>query len=282
MSYFVSKNGDQELYTHDMGGRGKPLLFVHAATLNGTTWKPVVDGLSADYHCFALDIRAHGLSQIEGNLDLSWSQIADDLQYVVEDIKNKCGLSSSDQIMGCGHSLGAALLLFSQLKTNTFSRLWLFEPVLFSSDTSALKQRTQQMVESAQRRKFEFASRKAAGERFKTKPPFQFFDPLAFEQYLKFGLLDKSDGSGVRLACKPEDEAHIYLTANSGISEQIDQIDIPVKIMVGQDDDDRVASIFDTDLPDNFVLDQNHKLSHFGVQTHPSLISENIYSWFSS
>ncbi len=44
----------------DTGGSGFPVVFLHGAMGRGSCWQGVMEGLSPDYRCIALDQRGHG------------------------------------------------------------------------------------------------------------------------------------------------------------------------------------------------------------------------------
>ena len=80
----------------------------------------------------ALDFRGHGDSTAPSEHPYSWDGFADDVLAVVD----RLGL---ERPIGVGHSKGgAALVLAEQRRPGTFSRLWLFEPVIMPPEIAAL------------------------------------------------------------------------------------------------------------------------------------------------
>jgi|GEM_PF-6136064 len=280
-SYFKVETNGIELVVHDMGGTGEPVLFMHAASLNGRTWKPVTDQLQ-NYRCFALDIRAHGMSSSQSEYDLVWEDIAKDIPKVVAAIKQITDRDPDEPLLAVGHSLGAVLLMIAQIKQpELFKKLWLYEPVFFPKVSKEYEQRTEMMIAGALRRKSSFPSRQAASDRFVSKPPFMSFNEDCLEQYVQYGLKDVQDKTDqVELCCTPVNEAEIYKNANSGIIEELKMVQIPVRIAVGNDDQDRVPAIRNAIQSTEIDLIELEGLSHFGVQTHPKKIAEEITKWF--
>src|SRR5689334_12692637 len=52
-------------------GRGPAALFVHGVLLNGHLWRRQLDGLSDIRRCIALDLLAHGDTEIAADQDVS-------------------------------------------------------------------------------------------------------------------------------------------------------------------------------------------------------------------
>ena len=84
----------------------------------------------------------------------------------------------------------------------------------------------------AAKRRNHFASVEEMIERLLPKSSFGLYEPRILEDYCRYGLLPAESG-GFELACPPEVEASVYMTArsNGGIYDSVRSLEIPVTIM---------------------------------------------------
>src|SRR5262249_42196838 len=61
-------------------GSGPPALFVHGIFHNGHLWRPVVERLQDVRRCIAVDLMAHGDTQIAPDQDVSFAAQAEMLE----------------------------------------------------------------------------------------------------------------------------------------------------------------------------------------------------------
>jgi len=278
-NYFKTNTSELEIVVHDLGGSGQPLLMAHAGSLCGRVWAPIAEHLQNNFRCFAVDLRAHGMSVAQDYISLNWRDIASDLPIVVSDIRKILDLAKDEPILGVGHSLGGTCLLLAELMApRTFSNAWMFEPILFTSNPIDTLERTQQMVAATKKRKTHFESRDVAAARFLSKPPFDVFTKECMKEFVNYGLKDSQNG--VELSCKPDHEAQIYVNANSGIAEETSKVKIPTRVVFGQDDGDRVPALKNALLQTEIDIADYSDLTHFGPQSHPELIANDIKNWF--
>lgn len=247
---------------HEHGGSGRPILMCHATGFHGAVWEPLSASLGDGFERFALDFRAHGSSTAPEGLDLRWSGTADDVLSVVDAIGGPPG-----SVLGVGHSMGgAALLLAEQARPGTFAALWLFEPIVPPPGAPVPSEGANHLAESALRRQRSFASRDEALARFASKPPLSALRADALHAYVRHGLVPAGDGTGLELACRPEDESEIYRGGGShGAFDQLGEVACPVVVACG---DDQVgpaafAAVIADQLPDG-RLERHHAVGHFG------------------
>lgn len=191
-----------DVAVHDLGGDGPPLLLAHATGFCGLAWRPFAAALSERHRCLALDFRGHGCTDPNPGHDFHWSGFSADVLAVVDDL----GLEGA---VAVGHSKGAAALLLAEAqRPGTFSRLWLFEPIVFPVDPPAPSDEVP-LVAGALRRRAEFPSRDEAAANFASKPPLDVLHPDALAGYVECGFRSLDDGR-VTLSCPPEVEAQVY------------------------------------------------------------------------
>jgi len=194
---------------YDLGGDGPPLLLAHATGFCGPVLAPMAAHLCAQFHCFALDLRAHGSSDPPADEDFDWHGFASDVLSVVDHL----GL---DRPFGFGHSCGgSALFLAEEARPGTFGALYCFEPIVYPGDEPlAPSTEGNPMAAGALRRRREFGSRCEAIANFAGKAPFDRLHPDALAAYVDNGF-KPVDGGGIELRCRPEHEAAVFAQAFS-------------------------------------------------------------------
>jgi len=211
---------------YDLGGKGPDALLVHATGFCAGTWLPLVGRLEG-LHITALDIRGHG--QSGGGDSMDWVATGDDVTAAIDAL----GL---DRPFGIGHSMGGASLLLAEIaRPDTFSGLWLFEPIVFPADfPSPPPGAPNPMVDAARRRRADFPSADAALANFSSKPPLSVLHPEALAAYVRHGFAASPDG-GVTLRCQPEFEASTYAAGTSPHTWQhLDEVRCPVTVVCGR------------------------------------------------
>ena len=216
-----------EIEVHDLGGDGPPVLMCHATGFHGRVWEPLASHLTG-FHCWAMDMRAHGDSTTPVDRPLEWYGFADDVLCVVDAL----GL---DRPFGVGHSKGgAALLLAEQARPSTFRSLWLYEPVVVPEPAAPTADNP--LSAGARRRRATFASRDEAYDNYASKPPFSSLHPEVLRLYVDHGFADLGDGS-VTLKCAPGDESEVYAHGLShGAFAALGTVRCPTTIAVGRVD----------------------------------------------
>lgn len=194
---------------YDFGGAGPDLLLAHATGFCAEPFTPLVRGLTGSFHCFGLDLRAHGRSDRPADGNFSWDAMAVDLLAVVDHLGlvDPCAFGHS-----CG---GAVILLAEEARPGTFRSLYGFEPVVMPDTARALMAENNPLAAGARRRRSTFPSAEEALANFSSKPPFAELDPEALHLYVEAGFEpvpagEGGDGLAVRLRCRREDEADVF------------------------------------------------------------------------
>ena len=89
---------------HDLGGRGRPLLFLHATGFHGRCYQQIADQLADDFRVFAPDLLGHGDSHTP-DMALPWRGMADDVEAVLDH------LALDEPVWAGGHSMGGATVM---------------------------------------------------------------------------------------------------------------------------------------------------------------------------
>jgi pimeloyl-ACP methyl ester carboxylesterase len=271
----IASTDDVEIAVYDLGGDGPPLLLSHATGFHGQVWLPMAAILSAGWHCYAFDHRAHGASTPPRSETFAWRGFAADTRAVVDAL----GIGGAVAI---GHSMGGAALLMCELdRPGTFSALALYEPIVFSDERlDPNVERPAALVEGSRRRREVFASREAAYDNYASKPPLDGLMPEALRAYVDYGFVDEPDGR-VRLACAREHEARIFeMSHEHGTFDRLGDVQCPVLVMAGVSGG---ASQFADAVADGIPGARFHRfddLGHFGPLEDPAQVASVIETFF--
>ncbi len=265
---------------YDFGGQGPHLLLVHATGFCAEVFTPLARELGDSFHCWGLDLRAHGSSDRPRDGDFAWSGFATDVLAVVDHL----GLASPSAF---GHSCGgAALLLAEQARPGTFRSLFCFEPVVLPVRAGAKPPwfEDNPLTVGARRRRDSFPSAEDAFVNFSSKPPFSDLDPEVLRCYIEAGFepvpaADGGDGRSVRLRCRREDEAMIYAHgASHGAFAHLGEVTCPVALACGERTDAFGPSFLEADaaLLPRSTIEVIPALGHFGPLQQPAAVAASV------
>lgn len=268
----VSSTDGVDVAVHDLGGRGRTLLLLHATGFHGRCYVPLARALHDAAHSFALDFRGHGDTAQPPAWDVRWSGFGDDAVAVAARV------ADSGPVVGFGHSMGGAALLMAGLRRpELFDALVLFEPIVFPPEMAG-RGGDSRLAAGARRRRPAFASFDEAYANFAAKAPLASFTPEALRAYVENGFHRQDDGT-VRLACPPELEAAIFETgADHDTWSRLGELAVPVWVLSGRvvegQPSARAAAIARR-LPRATYVESGD-LGHFGPMTHPGRVAQTV------
>lgn len=207
-------------------GQDATILLAHATGFHARCWDRIVARL-AGRHVLAVDQRGHGRSRYAG--PACWADFGRDLAAVT------AALDVRDAI-GVGHSMGGhATTDAAALAPDAFRRLVLIDPVIAAPElygTSAWSPGSESAHPTARRRD-RWASPDEMIERFRTRAPFDTWDPDVLRDYCTHGLRPADDGDGCVLACAPAFEASVYMAAllPGPVHDSVRTVDVPVLVV---------------------------------------------------
>jgi pimeloyl-ACP methyl ester carboxylesterase len=266
----VSSSDGVDVAVHDLGGAATaPILVVsHATGFHGRCYLPLAVALADRYHSIGFDYRGHGDTAQPAGVPVDWNRYADDVEAVAS--------SLGRGLVGFGHSMGGAcLLIAAHRQPDLFSRLVLFEPIVFDPAVLGEDPGPPVLATIARRRRSAFPSFEAAIANYAAKPPLAAFTPAALDAYVRFGFREADDGQ-VHLKCPPEIEATTFeMSLSQATWDTLPQIAVPTLVVCGELADDSPArhsrSIAER-LPAARYL-QFDDLDHFAPMTHPDLVA---------
>ena len=95
------RTNDIETY-YERRGEGPPIVFVHAAVLDGRQWAPQVEALCDEYTTFVYDVRGHGRTGGSARDAYSIALLADDLGAFLD-------AAGVERPVLCGLSMGGCI-----------------------------------------------------------------------------------------------------------------------------------------------------------------------------
>jgi pimeloyl-ACP methyl ester carboxylesterase len=197
-SFDLRVNGIR-LRCQDWGGRGKPILLVHATGMLARLYAPIAQALTGAGWVLSYDQRGHGDSDHPPNAAYDWERQLADLHALIKALELR-------ELRGVGHSGGATILAaLSAQEPALISRLVMVEPVLIAKPPAV----ENPLVQSTLRRRASFKDAAAMYQHFATKPPYDNWRPELLRAYCEEGAAWDELG-GWRLKCSPEIESSFY------------------------------------------------------------------------
>lgn len=258
------------LAVHDLGGVGPTLLVSHATGFHGRCYLPMAHALADRFHSTAFDYRGHGDSPPhDGPVD--WERYADDAVAMASSLPTP--------VRAFGHSMGGACLLMAAHRNpSLFSRIVVFEPIVFPPAGLRADDTESPLAAGARRRRSAFASIDDAIERYSARPPLGWFTPEALDAYVRFGFEPGDDGQ-VHLKCQPETEAATFETGGLHRTwDVLPEIETPVLVLAGRVDPmqpSEIAAGIAERLP-NATYVEFPEWNHFAPMTHPAELAELV------
>ena len=274
---FVTAADGIRIATHDLGGQGPPVVAAHGAGFHGMVFAPLARHLAADFHLVSLDSRGHGDSRLPDGHELDWYGLAADVLAVVDGLQ-------LDRPFGFGHSSGAtAVLMAEEARPGTFAAIYCYEPVIVPADPPLGRDKGSWLAAQARRRRTTFDSRTEACRHYASKPPLDVLHAEALEAYVEHGFEDV-ESDGVRLKCRPEDEAEVYETATAHDAyARLGAVSCPVLIACGSETDGCTPELA---LSHASALGAARSevlphLGHFGPLERPDEVAASVRRFFS-
>ncbi|MCW5890958.1 MAG: alpha/beta hydrolase [bacterium] len=204
-------------------GAAPTIVLAHATGFHARCWDRVVERLP-DRHVLAVDQRGHGRSRYTG--PARWADFGRDLAAVAR------ALAIRDAV-GVGHSMGGhATTDAAALLPAAFRRLVLIDPVIAAPALYGTRAwSTGDDQHPTARRRDRWTSPDEMFDRFRTRAPFDTWDPGVLRDYCVHGL--RPDGDAFVLACAPAFEASVYMAALAAgpIHASVRAIDVPVLVV---------------------------------------------------
>lgn len=278
--------GTTELAVIEWPGEGDPILLLHATGFHKRCWNEVVLRLPGQ-HVFAVDLRYHGSSGSEGQVN--WRTMAQDICQLLEklDLQN---------IVGVGHSMGGQLLARAAAQhPERFRHLVLIDPVIMAPQRHAslanLRADFAASDHPVSRRRNQWRDAQEMYERFRERAPFDTWQPAVLKDYCDYALRPHDEEEWQQLACDPINEAAIYMHNEDGdsIYQELKLISTPVTLLRAPSGDGKVPDFtmsptwpeLANALPDceDVYLPQ---LNHFIPMQDPELVAQYILAAYTA
>lgn len=220
--------GDVELSVYEWQGEGDPVLLLHATGFHSRCWNQVVKQLPGR-HIYAVDLRFHGHSGDEGEVD--WNVLSQDIVLLIEQL-------DLNNLVGVGHSIGGHLIARAAVRVpQRFKQLLLIDPVIVSpQDYVQFLEQTAAFSATdhpVSRRRNQWRDAQEMFQRFKDREPFNSWQPEVLRDYCDYALHPSSEEGYRQLLCDPINEASVYISqsGNEVIHEELPRLQTPVTLM---------------------------------------------------
>jgi len=218
---------------------GEVLHFSHANGYPPGAYRILLEGLSSQFHVFAMHMRPLWQGSSPQELE-DWRPLAEDLSNFLDD-------HNLNNLIGTGHSMGATTTLrLALMQPERFRTLILIDPVIFPPwfciqwdiiYRLGLGNKLHPLIGGARRRKKSFQSHNAMFENYRKKDIFSYLSDEGLLDYVESAASRKPDGS-VELFYSPEWEAQIYATgvrADIEIWRALSSLKPPIMIIRGSE-----------------------------------------------
>lgn len=275
----VASTDGVQIAVHDLGGHGRPLLVSHATGFHGRCYLPLAAELADRFHSIAFDYRGHGDTERPDD-PVDWQRYGDDAVAMGHAMRDTFG----EPVIAFGHSMGGAcLLMAAHREPDLFSRLVVFEPIVFPPAGIRPPGDESPLSAGARRRRSAFPSYDAAIENFAAKRPLSGFTPAALEAYVRYGFREGEDGQ-VHLKCRPETEAATFDTGGGHRTwDVLPEITTPVLVLAGVIEPmqpSAIAAGVAERLPNSTYLELP-EFDHFGPMCHPAEVAALVADFLS-
>ncbi len=223
---------------HTRLGHESVIVFAHGNGFCGRVYQPLHELLAQRYDLLLLDLPGHGNSpQSEF---VGWNKTAEHL--------HQCIVQSQDVIAGrdvhsVAHSLGGMLsMLVASTHPTTFKSMVMLDPIMFPQPLLAVMQVVSKLgltkqfhpfVKPTLRRRNGWQSTQQAFDYFHNRKIFKDWTDASLQSYVDHAL--KLVDSEVVLCCDPKIEAQWFATLPSGLWSAVAGLQLPVRILMGQD-----------------------------------------------
>lgn len=272
----------------DHGGAGQVLHWAPANGFPLETYRPILEGLTAQYHCVTLPPRALWPSAGDPPADNGdWSELAVDLVAGIEE-------RGWSDVVAVGHSFGAvASLVAATMQRSLFRALVLLDPVILPSSGMQQYARAKgadwqpdghPLARQAIKRRSRFSSREEAFEAWRGRRLFADWSDSALAWYTDGGL--RPDGSGgFDLAWSPAWEAYYYRSYKVDTWQNVARLDpaLPILLVSGAESDafgPEARAEFEAAVPwaESIVLEGS---GHLFPQARPEATLAVLRDWLS-
>ncbi|KAF0108857.1 MAG: alpha/beta fold family hydrolase [Anaerolineaceae bacterium] len=225
----------------DFGGNGPALHFAHANGYPPECYRPLLAGLSAHYHVFAMRQRPLWPDSQPAAIK-DWHPLTGDFFRFLDE-------RNPGPVIGVGHSLGGIVTLRAALRQpERFRALVLMDPVLLPPAGIALMRlarafglsyRVHPLIRAAMNRRRVFSDRDEIIRGYRRKPVFRYMSDASLTAYAEGLTRPRPDGQ-LELAYSPEWEARIYVTGmwrDMDIWRGLPGLRVPLLIIRGAETD---------------------------------------------
>jgi pimeloyl-ACP methyl ester carboxylesterase len=250
------------------------ILFTHANGFSAGCYSYYIRRLSENYRVLALDFSGHGDSDNTFNFS-DWSFFKDQILELIR-------VESLQNLIGIGHSLGAATLLMSAYtKPDVFHKLILFDPTVLNLRLTILSRIfPNPYAKNALKRRTHFKNLELIKRAFKNHPNFKKWHTEVFEDYLQSCFKKVQDEYVI--CCDPKLESKIFKVHTLFGQFQFEKVAIEKHVILPEHYEvctpGRGKKLLRNDAKSSLIVKENG--SHFFPMEEPDWTLSKIYECF--
>ncbi len=204
-------------------GKGQTILFIHGLGENILHWRKVVDGLSASFHCIAVDLPGYGRSQWKINTNGK-----DHLRFYAETVAEFLKKKKIKRVILAGHSMGGQIATVLALQNKRVKKLILIAPAGLETFT---ENEAKILIALTPPSAFEKQDEAVIRNNFKLN---FFLQPADAEQLIQ-DRLQLKNCSGFKLYCETVSNGVKGMLAHP-IKDSLKYLSMPVLVVFGAND----------------------------------------------
>lgn len=212
--------------------------FLHGTGFSSLCNAKLAESLPNSWDMWFSDAPGHGLSDQPSIEKMpNWLRMADtmaDVIYEVADIKNK------GKVIGVGHSMGGVLtLLAASRHPENFSRIILFDPVLFTQPLVMAQHLARvtgiwtvlPTARAVNKRRSEWPDKKTMRASLEAKPLYKNWHSEALDYFVQSGTKPLAN-EGIELGCDPRWESSMFGSYPRELWNHIENLNICTDIII--------------------------------------------------
>ena len=259
---------------------------IHLSPANGipvASYQSLMSAFSSQYNFTGLDCRGAWPAQASPRNNFNWNDHANDLISAVESQFN-------EPIIGMGHSLGGTVtLLAAKKRPDLFSKLIIIDaaslPNAALSYISGIMPRwlsfkAFKFIKRTHERQRIWESQEAFYDNYKNHSTYRSFTETAFQDYVKYGLRERSDGK-FELIFNPEWESHNFRKVHY-LWGALKDISHPTLLLRAENTYMYSQKMFDArnkHLAPNITAQTIPATNHLVTHESPEVLSSQILKW---
>ncbi len=260
---YFRKGSDQPVDPNNISQR---VHFLHGTGFSSLCNARMAESLPPSWDIWFSDAPGHGLSD-QPNIEKmpNWQRMADTVSDAVHDIAD---INNKGKVIGVGHSMGGVLTLLAAARhPENFSRIILFDPVLFLKPLVIAQHIARASglwtvlptARAVNKRRRYWPDKESMRASLALKPLYRDWDPKALDYFIQSGSKPSANG-GIELACNPRWESSMFGSYPRELWQHVKQLSVPTDIIIPKN----TLFFIPPALKKAQVINKNIQVHHYG------------------